>query len=144
MSLLLILQPLLYMCAVYQDHLYFRNLAASGQQEQHGCTKAALDEARALLSRLIDRCAASGKKMIFFTYLRCLLSCLVCRDLSTCRIATVTVGGFQLCEYDITVMVGPSPGYLTLQGIVILHAENVSSAEMAAAISTLGDRLASL
>lgn len=38
-------------------------------------------------------------------------------------------------------MVGPSPGYLTLQGIVILHAENVSSAEMAAAISTLGDRL---
>ncbi len=41
-------------------------------------------------------------------------------------------------------MVGPSPGYLTLQGIVILHAENVNSAEMAAAISTLGDRLASL
>ena len=32
-------------------------------------------------------------------------------------------------------MVGPSPGYLTLQGIVILHAENLSSAEMAAAIS---------
>ena len=65
MCLLLILQPLLYMCAVYQGHLYFRNLAASGQREQHGCTKAPLDEARALLSRLLDRCAASGKKMIF-------------------------------------------------------------------------------
>ena len=73
-----------------------------------------------------------------------MVSCLVCRDLSSCRIATVTVGGVQLCEYDVAALVDPSPGYLTLQGIVILHAENVSSAEMAAATSTLGDRLAPL
>ena len=68
----------------------------------------------------------------------------MCRDLYSCRIATLTVEGVQLYEYDIAALVGPSAGCLTLQGIVILHAENVSSAEMAAATSTLGYRLAPL
>lgn len=34
-----------------------------------------------------------------------------------CSITTVTVGGFQVCEYDIIALVGLSPGCLTLHGI---------------------------